>query len=89
MRKLGPIQFGLSSLLVVIWVAAALFALVRGPVVWPTLVSLVVLVLIIDHHVSRDVTRLKSTLAVVLMGLLLVALLMAVVFSAIASVSQV
>ena len=81
-RTAKPFQFGLGSVLVAIWVAASLFALMRWLVIWPTLVTMVGIILVIDHHVSRDLTRLKSTFVAVLVGVFLTAILFLLMLSA-------
>ena len=80
-RETRPVQFGLRSLIAVVWLVAAAMALIRWLVVWPTLLTLLVVTLIIDHRASRQVTRSKSTFVAVLSGLMLTAVLLAFLLS--------
>ena len=73
-----PRQFGLNTLLVFVWLVAALLALARG-VTWPSVLSGLGIILAIDAALGRDRARLRSPWVVLLLGvgsLFLVAVLL-------------
>jgi hypothetical protein len=61
-------RFGLSTLLLAVWLAASLLALARG-VVWPSGLSGFGAVLAIDQLLGRDPAKLQSGWVLLLMGL--------------------
>jgi hypothetical protein len=60
-------RFGLSTLLLAVWLAASVLALARG-VVWPSVLSALGAVLAIDQYLGRDPAKLQSGWVLLLMG---------------------
>jgi len=81
-------QFGLASLLMLVWTAAAILAFIREFVVWPLWISWAVLILAIDHKLSPRLDRMRSSAGVVLLLLMLLTLAVLTVLSAFAWASR-
>ncbi len=65
-----PFQFGLGSLLGVVWIAAAALAFWQYGVLWPTWLTYLWLILVIDNQVSGDFRKLGSARSMVLLALM-------------------